>query len=228
MGRGSSSRLDCSSTSLSGRQRFRSSPSHLSSLPATTGEGCGEESRTRWLGRLANVKTEFSVHADLGKSGRSVITCSESQRSKVRKLLDKTAVSRVFESIPFLHLFFGFHSRPFAPIAAWSSFRRRSLVVACLWIDKAFDWLNDALNNFQLKNKGKSGSDPVLGNQVPSPFYDQVPNETAANNSVYTPTVHGKFAPGQYPVQYCEVPNERNGKGPVSNLSDLCIIVDQW
>ncbi|WAR14385.1 ACK1-like protein [Mya arenaria] len=83
-------------------------------------------------------------------------------------------------------------------------------------VDKAFDWLNDALNNFQLKKAGKSDSDPVLGKQVPSPFYDQVPNETSSNNAMYTRSPHQQFSPGQYPVQYCEVPNERTGNGALA------------
>ncbi|KAH3741328.1 activated CDC42 kinase 1-like isoform X2 [Dreissena polymorpha] len=78
-------------------------------------------------------------------------------------------------------------------------------------MDRAFDWINDALNDFQLKKSGKSGSDPLLVQQSSSPFYDQVPNEP------YAPVIMSdKHLPltarGGYPVQYCEVPNESSSK----------------
>lgn len=77
-------------------------------------------------------------------------------------------------------------------------------------VDKAFDWLNDALNNFSLKKTEKAGSDPALHGVAGKPFYDQVPDES----HVYSPPVQPKAflqvssAKGQYPVQYCEVPRE--------------------
>ncbi|XP_053379243.1 activated CDC42 kinase 1-like isoform X2 [Mercenaria mercenaria] len=85
-------------------------------------------------------------------------------------------------------------------------------------VDKAFDWLNDALNNFSLNKTGKAGSDPALAGTSDKPFYDQVPDEmsysppaqpkayqqmSSANQQVLT-------ARGQYPVQYCSVPQEDN------------------
>ena len=83
-------------------------------------------------------------------------------------------------------------------------------------VDIAFDWLNDAINNFSLNKTGKAGSDPALSGKSDRPFYDQVPDET-----LYRPPVRPKTyqpmspansnvssARGQYPVQYCEVPVE--------------------
>ncbi|XP_060555189.1 activated CDC42 kinase 1-like isoform X2 [Ruditapes philippinarum] len=84
-------------------------------------------------------------------------------------------------------------------------------------VDKAFDWLNDAINNFSLNKAGKAGSDPTLSGKSDRPFYDQVPDES----QLYSPSVrpkayqpmssanpHMSSARGQYPVQYCEVPME--------------------
>lgn len=81
-------------------------------------------------------------------------------------------------------------------------------------VDKAFDWINDAIHNFSLKKGGKAGSDPSLSTRAPvTPFYDQVPDENISDSppvrpKIYQPTAAGK---GTYPVQYCEVPREDNG-----------------
>ncbi|KAL4220792.1 non-membrane spanning protein tyrosine kinase [Mactra antiquata] len=86
-------------------------------------------------------------------------------------------------------------------------------------VDKAFDWLNDALNNFSMKKSGKSGSDPLLSGLSGTPMYDQVPNETY-NQSVRPKTYQSAVtSAGQYPVQYCEVPNETDGSHSNSRAS---------
>lgn len=77
-------------------------------------------------------------------------------------------------------------------------------------VDKAFDWLNDALNNFSINRAGKAGSDPSLSGTAGAPFYDQVPDESCnmpVRPKTYQPTTS---AAGQYTVQYCEVPNENH------------------
>lgn len=78
-------------------------------------------------------------------------------------------------------------------------------------VEKAFDWLNDALNNFSLKKTGKAGSDPALG-AVGKPFYDQVPDESLSHSPPVRPKAYLELSSAQrlYPVQYCEVPREDN------------------
>ena len=89
-------------------------------------------------------------------------------------------------------------------------------------VDKAFDWLNDALNNFQLKKSGKSGSDPVLAKTVPSPYYDQVPDDRETTSPSRTQIGHKQqYLPGQYPVQYCQVPMDSANNGLSNNMGNL-------
>lgn len=89
-------------------------------------------------------------------------------------------------------------------------------------VDKAFDWLNDAINNFSIKGMGKAGSDPQLGKTNNSACYDEVPDE---NESHSLPSQSRKsqhsYQKGQYPVQYCEVPNEQCVNQTVPRYDDV-------
>lgn len=88
-------------------------------------------------------------------------------------------------------------------------------------VDKAFDWLNDALNNFSLKNSGMSGSDPVLAKSKPPVMYDQVPDESEPHSAPFMSggASQQSYGKGQYPVQYCEVPNEATNHNFYNNHS---------
>lgn len=85
-------------------------------------------------------------------------------------------------------------------------------------VDKAFDWLNDAINNFSVKKTGTAGSDPALAETIGTSFYDQVPNESPSCSPLVRPKAYQQMssARGQFPVQYCEVPVEDNVK--MSNI----------
>ena len=75
--------------------------------------------------------------------------------------------------------------------------------------DKAFDWLNDALSNFSINKKAKSGSDPTLSSNS-FPRYDEVPKEDQESPRV-RPKVYKPIASKQKqqpPPEYSQVPNE--------------------
>ena len=90
-------------------------------------------------------------------------------------------------------------------------------------VDKAFDWLNDALNNFSLKNTGKSGSDPSLGKSRTPAMYDQVPDESEPHSAPYVSnnTASRSYKKGHYPVQYCEVPSELSSHNSFPRYDDV-------
>ena len=83
--------------------------------------------------------------------------------------------------------------------------------------DKAFDWLNDAISNFSLDKKVKSGSDPALSNTFPR--YDEVPREdTSTSSPRVRPKVYKPIAPKQKQLPtYDQVPDESASDQSVNN-----------